>query len=290
MNMSTGLMSSIMQFVTPELIAKIASALGLDRSVAQKAVGAAVPAILASFASLASKPGGTQQLSSALAQQKPGAISDLIGAIGGSAQAAQSEKGADMLSTLLGGGGLNALTSAIGSYTGTSSGKSETLLGLLGPLVMGALGQQQRKMGLDAGGLASMLASQKDQIAAALPSGFTSQLRDSGFLDTLDSSFRRSAEAASGFARGAGDMGDAAIAASRQAAAASSRGMTNWPYWLAALAILAALGWYVLPGRDATQVAEQAPGPAAVPATTRHALRCRAPGRPAAWWRCRALR
>jgi hypothetical protein len=265
MNMSTSLISSIMQFVTPDLIAKLASALGLDRSAAQKAVAAAIPAILASLSSLASKPGGIQQLSGALAQQKPGAINDVMAAIGGTGQAARSDEGADMLSTLLGSGGLNALTSAIGSYAGISSGKSETLLGLLGPIVMGAIGQQQRKTGLDAGGLASLLASQKDQIAAALPSGFTSQLRDSGFLDTLDGTFRRGAEAPSGF-RPAGDVGEAAMAASRQAGSPS--GVTTWPYWLATIAILAALGWFFLPGRDGTQVAEQPPRPATISSET----------------------
>jgi hypothetical protein len=264
MTMSTSLLSSIMQFVTPDLIAKIASALGLDRSVTQKAIAAGIPAILASLASLASKPGGPQQLASALALQKSGGVNDVINALGGAGQAARSEEGADMLSGLLGGGGLNALTSAIGSYTGMSSGKSETLLGLLGPMVMGALGQQQRTMGLDAGGVAALLGSQKDLIAAALPSGFAAQLRDSGFLDTLDASFRRSTEAASHVARRAGDMGDAAIAASRQAAPSRT---ATWPYWLAGLAILAGLGWYILPGEDTTQVAQQAPSPA-VPSET----------------------
>lgn len=262
--MSTSLISSVMQFVTPDLIAKIASGLGLDRTAAQRAISAAVPAILASLASLASKPGGIQQLASALAQQKPGAIDDVVGAIGGSGQAAHSEEGADTLSTLMGSGGLNALASAIGGFAGTSSGKSETLLGLLAPIVMGAIGQQQRKTGLDAGGIASLLASQKDQIAAALPSGFASQLRDSGFLDTLDGTLRRSTEAASGFARGPGDPSDEILAMPRTPAAAASQGTTTWPYWLAAAAILAALGWSFLPGHDGTQLAE-APNPATTP-------------------------
>jgi hypothetical protein len=177
-----------------------------------------------------------------------------------------------MLSSLLGAGGMNALTSAIGSYAGMSSGKSETLLGLLGPIVMGAIGQQQHRTGLDAGGIASVLASQKDQIAAAMPSGLTGQLRDSGFLDTLDGAFRRGAEAPSGFARKSHDKSqdmtrdisdlddEASAAASRQAAAASSPGSASWPYWLGAIAILAALGWYFLAERDGMEMAEQTPG------------------------------
>ncbi len=39
------LVSVVMQFLTPDMIAKIGSALGLDRNVAQKAIGGAVPAL-----------------------------------------------------------------------------------------------------------------------------------------------------------------------------------------------------------------------------------------------------
>ena len=61
--MATNLVSSVMQFLTPDMVAKIARTLGIDPDVAQKVVSAAVPAILASFAGLAAKPAGAQQLS-----------------------------------------------------------------------------------------------------------------------------------------------------------------------------------------------------------------------------------
>jgi hypothetical protein len=48
--MATNLVSLVMQFLTPDTIAKIASALGLDRMVAQKAITGAVPAILSGLA------------------------------------------------------------------------------------------------------------------------------------------------------------------------------------------------------------------------------------------------
>ena len=69
--MATNLVSSIMQFLTPDMVAKIARTLGIDPDVAQKMVSAAVPAILASFAGLAAKPAGAQQLSETLEQQRP---------------------------------------------------------------------------------------------------------------------------------------------------------------------------------------------------------------------------
>jgi uncharacterized protein YidB (DUF937 family) len=56
--MATNLVSAVMQFLTPDMIAKIASVLGLDRNIAQKAIAGAIPALLASFADVASSPNG----------------------------------------------------------------------------------------------------------------------------------------------------------------------------------------------------------------------------------------
>lgn len=69
--MATNLVSSIMQILTPDLIAKIARTLGIEPDVAQKVAGAAVPAILASFAGIAAKPAGAQRLSDTLNSSVP---------------------------------------------------------------------------------------------------------------------------------------------------------------------------------------------------------------------------
>ena len=258
--MSSNLVSLIMQFITPDLLAKFASGLGIDRGTAQKAVGAGIPAILANLAGVASKPGGAQQLSGALEQMKPGVLDNFIGAIGSPAQVGHAEQGTDFLSSLLGSGRMNALTSAIASHSGISASKSETLLGLLGPLAIGALGQQQRKMGLDANGIGSLLTSQKDQIAAAMPASLSSYLQDSGLSDTLGSGIHRGADAVSAAGRGAANIGQDAIAASRQAAAAAPQ-MPTWPFWAAGLAVLAGLGWMLMADRDGARVAEETSRP-----------------------------
>ena len=272
--MATNLVSSILQMLPPDVIGRIASALGLDRTMAQKAVSAAIPAILASLAGLVSKSGGVRQLSDMLAQQNPGGLESLLGALGGSPQAVRSssEHGLDMLSTAMGGGGLNSLTSALGDYAGLGAGKSESLLGLLAPFIVGGLAKQQAKAGLDAGGLASLLKSQGEQIAAAMPQGFASRLRDSGFLDTLDGDLRRKAEsvasATPSTAHQVRDMDETTYAASGSAMASAQQGMTTWPYWLAGLAILAGIGLFYMRDVDkGTDVAEQ-PVKTAPPQTT----------------------
>ena len=246
--MAVNLLSLVSQFITPDIVRKIASALGLDRTNAQDAIGASIPALLASLAGVASQPGGARQLSSVMAQQKSGWLDDVVDAIGGSGQRALTDSGSNMLSTLLGGGAMSALASAIGRFAGIGEGASKSLLGMLGPIVLGALGQQQRTAGLDSNGLASLLASQKDQFASAVPSGLAQQLSASGVLETAEAGLRRGAAATAAAAgrvgaaseQMAGRASDAAYAASRAAAPA------QWPYWLLGLVVLGGLAWWLL--------------------------------------------
>jgi hypothetical protein len=259
--MATNLVSSIMQFLTPDMVAKIARMLGIEPDVAQKVVSAAVPAILASFASLAAKPAGAQQLSETLEQQRPDMLSQITSAIGGPDQKAIADTGYSLLSTLLGGSGLNGLVSAVSNFAGVNQNAGKSVLGLIAPMVMGALGQQQRSGGLDAKGLANLLSSQKDQIAGAMPSGLANMLGARGVLDALDGNLRRGADTASTAAgRMAGTVSDTAMGAGQVAYAAARRPLAaSWPLWILGLVVLGGLGWYFLGDRE-QQLAEQTRG------------------------------
>jgi hypothetical protein len=256
--MATNLVSSVMQFLTPDMVSKIARTFGIDPDVAQKVVSAAVPVILASFAGLAAKPAGAQQLSQTLEQQRPDMLSQIASAIGGPDQKAIADTGSGLLSTLLGGGNLNGLSSAVGNFAGINQSAGKSVLGLIAPMVMGVLGQQQRSGGLDANGLANLLASQKDQIAAAMPPALASIM---GARGTLDGMLGRGADTASTAAgRMAGTMSDMAVRTSQAANAAARRPLAaSWPLWVLGLIVLAGLAWYFSGDRD-KQVAEQTRG------------------------------
>src|SRR5262245_6411427 len=124
--MATNILSLVMQFLTPELMGRIAAALGLNRTTAQDAIGASVPAILASLAGIASEPGGARQLSNAMAQQRPGGLDSVIDAIGGAGQRTLADSGSNMLSSLLGGSVTSALTGAIAKASGIGEGMSKS--------------------------------------------------------------------------------------------------------------------------------------------------------------------
>jgi hypothetical protein len=251
--MGTNLVSLVMQFLTPDMIARIASVLGLNQGLAQKAIGAAVPTLLAGLADVTSTPQGARQLS-ALAQQQPGSIESLKNLIGGSGQSGLADTGASMLSGLFGGGTLDTIAQSIGKSVGLDAASSKSLLGMLGPVVLGALGQHQRTAGLDASGLASLLGSQKDEIAAAIPSGLADQLSAAGLIDKAAQTARSGAASATAAGR--------SIAGIPTSAAPS-----HLPYWLAAVAILGALAWYAF-GRQPVETVAELPRPATTqPAT-----------------------
>ncbi|MEH2495504.1 hypothetical protein V1294_001983 [Bradyrhizobium sp. AZCC 1678] len=265
--MATNLISLVMQCLTPDMIAKIASALDLDRNVAQKAIAGAIPALLASFADVASTPNGARQLTNTLTQQS-GSLESLKNLIGGSGQNSLAETGSNMLSGLFGGGTLDTMAQTIGKFAGIGEGTSKSMLSMLGPVVLGALAQQQRSTGLDASGLVSLLTSQKDQIAAAIPSGLAGQLSAAGLIDRATGGLRSGAEAASAAGRIA-EASERTVYQAGQAAstAARSTAVSQWPYWLVAAAVLGGLAWFAF-GRSGEDTVAQVSPPTTTPNAT----------------------
>ena len=184
--MATNLVSVAMQFLTPDIIAKIASSLGLDRSIAQKAIGGAVPALFAVLTDVASTPNGARQLSNVVTQQQFGSLESLKGLMSGANPQTLAESGTSLLSGLFGNGVMGTLARSVGKFAGVGESSGNSILGVLGPVILGVLGQQQRLGGLDANGLASLLGSQKDHIAASLPSGLNDLLTSAGLFDEAE--------------------------------------------------------------------------------------------------------
>jgi len=265
--MATNLISLVMQCLTPDMIAKIASALGLDRNVAKKAIAGAIPALLASFADVASTPNGARQLTNTLTQQS-GSLESLKNLIGGSGQNSLAETGANMLSGLFGGGTLDTMAQTIGKFAGIGEDTSKSMLSMLGPVVLGALGQQQRSTGLDASGLVSLLTSQKDQIAAAIPSGLAGQLSAAGLIAGATGGLRSGAAAASAAGGRVAEASERTVYQAGQAASAAARStaVSQWPYWLVAAVVLGGLAWFALGRSEEDSVAQVSP-----PSTTRTA-------------------
>ena len=236
--MATNLISLVMQFLTPDMIGRIATALGLDRNIAQSAIGAVVPALLAGFSKTATQPGGAQKLADA-AGQEARTLGNLASELAAGGQSALFEKGSRMLLSLVGGANQNALREAITTFTELSQGAIGSLLGLLAPIVMGAIAQHQgTRRGLDANAIANLFVSQKDNIAAALPSGFASLLGGTNLLNSLADGARTTTAASSEATREA--SATRLVATARQHSTGAASAWSNWRYWLLAIAVVAA--------------------------------------------------
>ena len=125
--MATNLVSQIIEAVGPTIVSRIASSLGFDQAVTQKAINAAVPGLLAALISLVSKPQGASKLADAVGKQPAGILTSLADAIGGSGEKALMDKGSNTLASLLGGPVVSSLASALGRYAGIGEGGSKKL-------------------------------------------------------------------------------------------------------------------------------------------------------------------
>jgi hypothetical protein len=117
---------------------------------------------------------------------------------------------------------------------------------------MGTVAQQQGTRGLDAGTIANLFASQKDNIAAALPADFGRLLGGTDLLNSLGGATRSAASAGTQATRAAG----AAASAVGQRAGAAASTSYNWLYWFIPIVAIAALLVYFLT-KPAEQVAQQ---------------------------------
>lgn len=233
------ILSLITQFLTPDVVARMAQSAGIsDRAVAQKAVGAAVPAILSGLAGLASKPDGARQIADMIARQPADMLGKVASIAGGTAQLA--DPGKSMLTSLLGTGALASIAGGIARFAGIDETSMRSLLGMIAPAVLGVLG---REAGSEPSGIAKLLTSQKDAFAAAMPAGLSDYLKPEVLGDRVGAAVRP-----------APAYRDRATTESHRSAATATT--HSWLYWAVPLAALAALALYFLGDRGTQQTAD----------------------------------
>jgi hypothetical protein len=269
--MSTNLVSYVMQFLTPDMVGRMAAALGLNRSDAQSGVSAAVPALLAAFTGLADKPGGAQSLVNTIKQQS-GVADNFASMIGGSNQASFIERGSSLLTSLLGSSDASSLAGAVGRFAGLGQNKATSLLGMLAPLVMGLISKQIGSRGVDVGSLTSLLASQRDQIAQALPGGMGQILESAGLGGGFEPARGAPVSRATDY-RSTSDQYRPSASSDQyrpyptsttrppERTVRAETGVPNWVYWLLPLLVLGGLLWYLLNRPHEEQHARVEPQP-----------------------------
>lgn len=262
--MAIDLVSLIKQFLTPDMVQKLAATLGLDPTQTQTAIGGAIPALLAGMAGTAKQPGGAQRLAEA-ANQQASALDGFAGMLDGSSQTGLVESGSKLVGSLLGSNTQTALASAISSFSGLGQSAVTALLGAIAPAVLGILGKQGGPQGFNAESLGALLGGQKNNIAGALPPRLGGLLEGSGVLDGLED-VSAAAKAAGASAKQYAGAGAAAAANVAQATAKSGR---SWAAWAIPLALVVLGLWYFV-GRQSPELppAERYTNKAVAPVTT----------------------
>ncbi|HEY5884725.1 MAG TPA: DUF937 domain-containing protein [Pyrinomonadaceae bacterium] len=155
----------ITERISGAVAGQLSQRLGVSQGTAQTAVQIAVPLILAALARNAAQPQGAQELHNAVAKDHDGSILDQLSSYLGNPQAAN---GAGILSHVLG-GQRPSVENNLAQATGMDQNSAGSLLEMVAPLVMGAVGREQQKNELDPDGLSQFLAQQQDSEAQTNP-------------------------------------------------------------------------------------------------------------------------
>ncbi|MCB0837018.1 MAG: DUF937 domain-containing protein [Bacteroidetes bacterium] len=173
------LIEQLTQQISGQALQSLSQQIGADPNTTNAAISAALPMLVGAMAKNASTQDGAASLHNALANDHDGSILDNLGSFLGSPD---NGPGAGILRHVLG-AKQTGVEQGVSQLSGMDASKVTMLLQNLAPLIMGYLGQQQRKQGLDIGGLASILFQEKSRAAQGSGTGSSALDMLGGLLD-----------------------------------------------------------------------------------------------------------
>jgi hypothetical protein len=166
------LVKQITDQLTGGALAQLSSLLGTDEETTERATTAVVPSLLSVLGRMASTDDGARKLTNTLGGLDTSMLGNITQALGGNASSFLG-KGTSLLGSLFGDGLTSSLASTLSRFTGLSSGLTKTLLGYLMPIVLGKVATQWKNQGGTPQALKSLFADQRENIANAVPAGFS---------------------------------------------------------------------------------------------------------------------
>jgi len=158
-------MDSVIQLLVSQLgsgaVGKISEQLGVDESQAQQAVGMALPLILDALTRNASWADGAQALTNALQRDHDGSILNNLPQAITRPEVRQDE--AVILRHVLG-DHRAPVQNSVSRATGMDPNQVAQIFAILAPVVLGGLGQIQRKNNLDAQGVSTLLQEERTSV------------------------------------------------------------------------------------------------------------------------------
>lgn len=254
--MSFNIVDLVKDQISDQLLGTMGSVLGTEGSQTTGALSGALPGLLSGLMNSARNPTGAGALFNAVQQQDDNVLGNIGNLLGSDQSSTLASQGTSMLTGVLGSGALGQLAGVIANFAGISRGNSSSLLGMLAPIIIGVIKKKVFEGGMNASSLADMLASQKDNVEAAMPSGFADQLKSAGFFDSI--------AAAPQAAVSAPEVPQApAYQAPVAPSATSGGGLMKWLLPLVAVVVLGWLGMKFLGNKDVTTDAVESAADAA---------------------------
>ena len=171
---------SIMDLVSQHLgdgqVEQIASRLGASKEQTQSAIGMALPTLLGAVAKKAENDDGVAEIDGQLGDHD-GSVFDSLSSLLGGGDEQQASQGNQLLGSILG-GRQSKVETGIGKASGLQGGQVSSLMGMLAPMVMGAIGKKKRDDGMDRGRLSGMLKGERQQIEQQASGGLLAGLLD----------------------------------------------------------------------------------------------------------------
>jgi outer membrane protein OmpA-like peptidoglycan-associated protein len=168
--MSFNLMDAAKSLFTSEMVSKASSYLGESENGVAKAISGILPSVLGGLVSKTSDNEGAGAVAQMAQESHTSGIAGNLSGFLGNDGGGMLNKGASMLSGLFG-GKLDGLTGLLSNFAGVKSSSAASLMSMAAPAVLGMIGKHASDNNMGAGGIASLLSSQKDNIAAAMPAG-----------------------------------------------------------------------------------------------------------------------
>ena len=160
----SSLMDTLGQYLGNDAVRQISSQIGADEQTTQSALAAALPMILGAVTKEASSQEGAEKLYGAIERDHDGGLLDDLSGLAG----AGDSQGAGILGHIFG-GKQERVATGLSKSTGLDSASSDKLMKMLAPMVLGAIGKQQRQQGLNAGGLSDLMGKERQELEQRAP-------------------------------------------------------------------------------------------------------------------------
>ena len=155
-------------------LGEISRRLGESEETVVRGLQSAVAALAGGLLGKAKEPGAMRQVVD-LAGKVPGDVSQSLAGSFGDTGSGLLAGGKQLLATLFGGREAD-VSAAVSKAGGLGSNSAMTLLGMAGPLVLGAIGKRIRDTGMTATDLSNTLQQEEPAIRRALPAGLANLL------------------------------------------------------------------------------------------------------------------